>query len=147
MRRARGIAPTLQPSQSIQENKLNKMSNWYLRLAVLYFVAGVAMGIGMAASQNHSMAPVHAHVNLLGWVSLSLFGLFYRVVPEAAASKLAQAQFWLYVPAHLVQMLALAALYCGYPGAEPVLGIASTLVALGVLCFATVVWQHTRTAK
>ena len=123
------------------------MSNWYLRLAALYFVAGVAMGIGMAASQNHSLAPVHAHVNLLGWVSLGLFGLFYRVVPEAAASKLAKAQFWLYVPAHLVQMLALAALYCGYRGVEPVLGLVSMLVGAGVLCFAAVVWQHTRNTQ
>ena len=37
--------------------------------------AAATMGIGMAASQNHSIMPAHAHLNLLGWVSLFLFGI------------------------------------------------------------------------
>lgn len=123
---------------------MNNMSNWFLRLAVLYFVAGVALGIGMAASHDHSLHPVHAHLNLLGWVSLSLFGLFYRAFPAAAASKLALAHFWIYVPAHLLQMVLLTMLYLGNQAIEPALGLASGLVGVGMLCFAMVAWQHTR---
>ena len=62
---------------------MKNMSNWFLRLAVLYLIAGVSLGLFMAASHDHSMFPVHAHLNLLGWVSLSLFGLFYRACPAA----------------------------------------------------------------
>lgn len=123
---------------------MNNMSNWFLRLAVLYFVAGVALGIGMAASHDHALHPVHAHLNLLGWVSLSLFGLFYRAVPAAASSRLAQAHFWIYVPAHLVQMVFLTMYYRGNAAVEPALGLASVLVGVGILCFAAIVWQHTR---
>lgn len=123
---------------------MKNMSNWYFRLAVLYFVAGVSLGIFMAASQDHSMFPVHAHLNLLGWVTLSLFGLYYRALPSAATSRLAKVHFWIYVPAHLVQMVLLFTKFRNHPEVEPALAGASILVSVGILCFAAVVWQHTR---
>lgn len=122
---------------------MRNLTNWYFRLAVLYLVAGIALGIGMAASHNHSMHPVHAHLNLLGWVTLGLFGLFYRAWPEAATTRLAQAHFWLYVPAHFVMMVSLAALYAGALWIEPLLAAMSVIVGLGILCFVGVVWKHT----
>ena len=67
---------------------MNNMSSWYLRLAVLYLIAGVGLGIFMAASHDYVMKPVHAHLNLLGWVTMGLFGLFYRSWPGAAQSTL-----------------------------------------------------------
>jgi len=39
----------------------------------------MAWGIFMAASRDHSSMPAHAHLNLLGWVSLFLFGIYYRM--------------------------------------------------------------------
>jgi hypothetical protein len=123
---------------------VNKLSNWFLRLATLYFVIGVALGLFMAASKDHGMFPVHAHLNLLGWASLCLFGLFYRAVPAAEGSKLAKVHFWIYVPAHAVQMVLLAMLYRGRTDIEPALGAVSMLVGVGIVCFAIVVWQNTR---
>jgi hypothetical protein len=120
------------------------MSNWFLRLAVLYFVIGVGLGLFMAASEDHSMFPVHAHLNLLGWVSLSLFGLFYRAFPAATGSKLAKAHFWIYLPAHAVQMVLLAMLFRGHTEIEPALGAVSMLVGVAIICFAIVVWQNTK---
>jgi len=111
---------------------------------VLYIVAGVALGIFMGVSQDHSMHPVHAHLNLLGWVAMSLFGLFYRAVPAAANTALAKVHFWIYVPANFVQMVLLALLYRGRTDLGPVLGMFDILVSVGILCFALVVWQHTR---
>lgn len=110
---------------------------------MLYLIAGVSLGIFMAATHNPTMKPVHAHLNLLGWVTMGLFGLFYRSWPGAAQSTLAKVQFWIYVPAHFVQMLLLALLYMGNPAVEPALAMASVLVGVAVLCFAVVVWQHT----
>jgi hypothetical protein len=121
----------------------DSVSNWFLRIAVLYIIAGVGLGIYMGASGDHSMYPVHAHLNLLGWVAMSLFGLFYRAFPAAAETKLAKAHFWIYVPAHLAQMVLLATLFRGYPAVEPVLGIFSMLVGAAFICFAIVVWRNT----
>jgi hypothetical protein len=120
-----------------------RISDWFFRIAVFYLLAGITLGIVMAASRDHSMFPVHAHLNLLGWVTMSLFALFYRAWPQAAQSRMAKVHFWLYVPAHLVQMLALAALYRGATAIEPVLGVASVVVGAGILCFAAVVWKST----
>lgn len=126
---------------------MDTLTGRFFRLAVLYFVAGVTLGLYMAASHDHGMAPVHAHLNLLGWVTLSLFGLYYRAVPAMAQTRLSLVHFWIYVPAHLVQMVLLFALFRGHPEVEPALAVASMLVGIGVLCFAVVVWQGTRHAE
>lgn len=121
------------------------LSAWWLKLAVLYLIVGVGLGIFMAASHDHSMFPVHAHLNLLGWVSMALFGLFLRACPDAASSRLAKVHFWLYVPSHFVQMVLLAALFRGNPAVEPALAAASMLVAAAIVCFAILVWMHAAT--
>jgi cbb3-type cytochrome oxidase subunit 1 len=112
-------------------------------LHALYLVVGVAMGLYMAASHDHTLRPAHAHLNLLGWVSLALFGLFYRAVPAAAENRLAKLHFWVYVPAHLVQMVLLTLFYSGYPAVEPALALFSIAVGVGVLIFAANVWKNT----
>ncbi len=114
------------------------MSNWFLRLAVLYLICGVSLGLFMAASNDHSMAPVHAHLNLLGWVSMALFGLFYRLVPAATTTTLAKLHFWIYV--------LLALFFRGVKAVEPALGAVSMLVGVAVLLFAIVVWRNTPAA-
>ncbi len=53
----------------------------WIKLAVVYLIAGVGLGIAMGASQNFLLRPVHAHLNLLGWATLALAGLVYSVYP------------------------------------------------------------------
>ena len=38
----------------------------------------MGLGIFMATSQDFTLMPAHAHLNLLGWVSMALYGLYYR---------------------------------------------------------------------
>ena len=61
------------------------MSNLFLRLGALFALAGVSLGYWMGMTEQFGLMPVHAHINLLGWVSMFLYGLFYRAVPAAAA--------------------------------------------------------------
>lgn len=60
------------------------VSNWFFTTAALCVLIGMAWGIQMAASGDHSLSPAHAHLNLVGWVTMGLFGLYYHNVPEAA---------------------------------------------------------------
>lgn len=69
-------------------------------VAFLFFVAaavcvtaGMAWGIQMSASGNHALSGAHAHLNLVGWVTMGLFGMYYHAVPVAAARPLAKAHF------------------------------------------------------
>ena len=47
-------------------------------VATLAALTGMSMGIGMGMSQDFTLAPAHAHLNLLGWVTMMLYGLYYR---------------------------------------------------------------------
>lgn len=119
------------------------MGNRFLRLSVVYFVLGVTLGIFMAASHDYTFRPVHAHLNLLGWVSMALFGLWYRGAPASAESRLAKAHFWLHNIALPIQMITLAMFTSGDTSVEPVLALASVVIGIGLVCFAINLWKHT----
>ncbi len=55
-----------------------KASILSFRAAVLMVIVGMVWGIVMGIGQDHSTLPAHAHLNLLGWVSLFLFGIYYH---------------------------------------------------------------------
>lgn len=64
-----------------------RLDLWFLLLAALCLACGVALGIVMGIAHDFSLAPVHAHLNLVGWASLALFGLTYRAFPEVKAMR------------------------------------------------------------
>lgn len=119
------------------------MGNRFLRLAVVYILLGVTLGIVMAASHNYTLKPVHAHLNLLGWASMALFGLWYRIAPAAAESRLAKVHFWLHNIALPIQMITLGMYVSGNQAIEPVLALASVVIGIGLVCFAINLWKHT----
>jgi len=70
---------------------------WFIAVAALCVTVGMAWGIQMSASGNHTLSGAHAHLNLVGWVTLGLFGLYYHAVPSAAQTSLATVHFILAV--------------------------------------------------
>jgi len=74
----------------------------FLLLASACLIIGVCIGIYMGVNEDLQLVAVHTHVDLVGWVSLALFGVIHRLYPELAASRLARAQFWLSAPSALV---------------------------------------------
>lgn len=72
---------------------MKKIDVYFLLLAVVLLIAGAGLGIHMGTSENFSLTPVHAHLNLAGWASLALFGLVYRAYPQLAERRLALIQF------------------------------------------------------
>ena len=78
---------------------------WFFLSAVFYVICGMLFGIWMSATHDHSLAPVHGHLNLIGWVTMAIFGLYYHLVPAAGESRLARLHFvvatiglWIIVP-------------------------------------------------
>lgn len=69
--------------------------------AVLALV-GMVWGIQMSATNDHTLSPAHGHLNLLGFVAMSLFGAFYALCPAAAQSRLATAHYVLALVSVLV---------------------------------------------
>lgn len=118
-----------------------KASALSFKLAILFVVAGMAMGIGMAASQDHSIMPAHAHLNLLGWVSLFLFGIYYERRPALDASRLALIQVWIWSIGTAILTVAVAAIHLGYTAADPVAAIASLILLAAMLLFGYFVFR------
>jgi cbb3-type cytochrome oxidase subunit 1 len=69
---------------------------------MLLVLAGMLWGLRMAITDDHSAFPAHAHLNLLGFVALFLFGIFYRLNPKIEASRLALPQVWIWIVSTVV---------------------------------------------
>jgi hypothetical protein len=59
--------------------------------AAAFAVAGTALCSAMGISGDFTLAHAHAHINLLGWVTLALYGVYHRGV-ERRSNRLAWAQ-------------------------------------------------------
>ena len=68
-----------------------RVSDFCFLFAILAGTVGIGMGIVMGMAQDFTLAPAHAHLNLLGWVSMALYGLYHRGV-ERVSQRLAWLQ-------------------------------------------------------
>lgn len=108
---------------------------WF-RIAIIYLIVGITLGIVMGATQQFTMRPVHAHLNLVGWATGALAGLLYLFFPHAAQSRLGKAHFILHNVGVPVMMAALAIVLTGNTAVIPLLIAGELATAAGVLAFA-----------
>ena len=130
---------------------MTRLSDYFLRLAVAFALMGVGLGYWMGATHQFLLSPVHAHINLLGWVSMFLYGLFYRAMPMAMAGLLPKIHAVLATLGLPLMMIGLTIQLLAIPslmGVVPPLMIAGpTLVVLGMAVFAVIVFRATGPAK
>ena len=102
------------------------------------------LGEVMAVSGDHTLRPVHAHINLLGWVSLALFGLIYRQWPAMCEGKLPLIQFGLFNIGLWIQMTGVTIVYVVSPEqGGPIAGIGSACLIIATALFAFLVFRKT----
>jgi hypothetical protein len=113
-------------------------------VSVVVLLLGMLAGIAMGIQQNFTLAPAHAHLNLIGGVLLFLFGLFYQVFPAAGATVLARIQGWLHIAGSILFPLGVALVLLKGPAFEaaPILG--SLLVVGAMALFAVIVFRVSR---
>lgn len=71
---------------------MKEYGKWLIRIASLCTVAGAFMGSHMAGSKDYSLMPTHGHLLVVGWLSLFVYGMFYRLFPAPHFLRLAKAQ-------------------------------------------------------
>ncbi|TNE34513.1 MAG: cytochrome-c oxidase [Alphaproteobacteria bacterium] len=113
----------------------------FIKSAVIYVIIGMALGVHMGMSQDHSQMPAHAHINLVGWVSMALMGLIYKTWPKTGEHRLAPLTFWLAHLGLIVMIAGVAMIYAGHAEFEPVAGIGSLITFANMLLFAFLVWR------
>src|SRR5574338_247209 len=65
----------------------------FITIALLCLLVGECFGIWMSQdSERFSLHPAHAHLNLAGFVTLTLYGLIHRAYPQLASATLAPVQ-------------------------------------------------------
>jgi cbb3-type cytochrome oxidase subunit 1 len=111
-----------------------------------YFVAtgavlgglGMVMGIAMGVSEDFTLSPAHAHLNLVGWVSLVLFGLAYRV-ELAKTGSLATVHYWM---ASLGAIVLPLGIYVSMVRNQPAIAIIGAILSLAsMVIFIVNVWR------
>ena len=115
-----------------------------MRVSVVVLVIGMLWGIEMGIRQDFAMAPAHAHFNLVGGVLLFLFGLYYRLVPQAGASALATVQGWLHIVGAIVFPIGVAIVISKGESMVAIPIIGSLVVVMAVVLFAAIVFRTTR---
>jgi cbb3-type cytochrome oxidase subunit 1 len=120
---------------------MNTIALKFIRCAVLYGLIGMAIGIYMAASNHHDQAPTHAHLNLLGWVSMAIFGLVYRAFPSLAEGALPKAHFWIMNIGVIGMIAGLFMMFSGHMEFVPLSAASSIVVLIGMLLFAFIVYR------
>jgi hypothetical protein len=69
----------------------------YVAIGLLWAVAGMGLGLYMGIAADNSLLTVHVAMLLSGFVTLSLFGMAYRLWPAMKKSRLAPVQFWIMI--------------------------------------------------
>ena len=118
----------------------------FLKIAVVYLTLGAVLGLWMGITAQFALAPVHAHLVLLGWASMALAGLIYHLYPDASRTRLAQLHFWLHNVGLPVFMVGLASLLTGHEGALPIVAAGASIALLGLVLFTVNVLMNVKSA-
>jgi cbb3-type cytochrome oxidase subunit 1 len=80
---------------------MDKFVKGFIVMSVVYLGIAAVMGIVMLANQNvMALKFVHSHLNMLGWVSMMIYGVGYHILPRFMgrtlySNRIGEAQFYL----------------------------------------------------
>lgn len=117
---------------------LPRVSLAFFMFAALCGVTGMGWGIYMGIAQDHSSFPAHAHLNLLGWVTMALMGGFYALAKDRVSGPMPWVNLWLSAAGVALMIPSLTAKIAGVHERWVELGIAIGAFAnfFGMLWFA-----------
>ena len=113
---------------------MDRFVKGFIVMSIVYLGISTVVGIVMLGSQEIlALKFVHSHLNMLGWVSMMIYGVGYHILPRFMgrplySNKIGEAQFYL-ANISLVGMLACYTVNVYTPG-----GLYRTLtVAFGII--------------
>jgi hypothetical protein len=66
-----------------------RVSAAFFVTGALFVLCGMGLGEYMGAAEDFRLTPVHAHINLVGWVTMALYGTFYALTAKTHSRRLA----------------------------------------------------------
>lgn len=125
---------------------MSRLSTAFFAAAVLYALVGMILGMFMGATQDFTMRPLHAHINLLGWAGLALMGAFYGVAGAKAPARLGWTVFAVANVGNLLLLSQLYKIVHGRPPIVPALMAGELLVVASMALFGVCVLMVGRRA-
>jgi cbb3-type cytochrome oxidase subunit 1 len=80
---------------------MDKFVRRFIIMSIVYLGVAAVVGIAMLGSEKAmALKFVHSHLNMLGWVSMMIYGVGYHILPrfmgrQLYSTKLGEAQFWM----------------------------------------------------
>ena len=113
-----------------------RVSAAFFAIGVIYVLCGMMWGMQMGAAEDMAMAPAHAHLNLLGWVTMALYGTFYTLTRDTMSVRLAWINFIVSALGVAVMIPSLALyLHSNNASLIPVMAVGEILTVGGMLIF------------
>ncbi len=119
----------------------------FIRASLAWFTLGILLGLAMAAYPAWVVyRPAHAHMNVVGWITMMVFGVGYQLLPRLFGGALhsrtiAVVHFWL-------ANIGLTAMVVGFflaphigARSAPVTATGGLLFSAGALLFVYNLWR------
>jgi hypothetical protein len=119
-----------------------KVGKNLIKISVVYFSIGAALGLYMSITHSYTLSSVHAHINLLGWISLAIAGILYTRFPVLAATTLAKIHFWIHNITLPIMMIGLGFILHGQEALTPIVAASGTILVISIILFAINVLIH-----
>lgn len=102
----------------------------------LFVLVGMSIGMYMGANEDFRIAAAHAHLNLVGWVTMALYGGFYAMTAKTMRKGLAWTNYLLSTVGVLLMIPSLAVfLVSRNVGMVPFMMAGEILTVLSLLTF------------
>ena len=122
------------------------MASLCFRTSVI--LALVAAGLALWMAATHDFRALHAEVvlNVLGWGSFMIYGLYYRTT-AAASTGLARLHYFVALVGVIVEAIGIVGTEWGNPFFDPFRIIGAFIVAVGFVLFAIIVFGAREAAR
>ena len=119
----------------------------FIKAALVWLGLGVTLGVAMAVHPLWIIyRPAHVHMNLLGFVTMMIYGVAYHVIPRFTGFPLYSrrapvAQLWLSNIGLFLMVAGFAVRANGILTGTPVLATGGVFAAIGAYTFVLVIWR------
>jgi hypothetical protein len=114
-----------------------RVSAAFFATGALLVLIGMFWGMHMGEANDFTLAAAHAHLNLLGWVTMALYGTFYALTRDTMLPRLAWANYILSL-AGVVALVVFLAFFLSHgndPKYIPCMIVGEVCTVLGLILF------------
>ncbi|SEK35411.1 putative solute:sodium symporter small subunit [Colwellia chukchiensis] len=112
------------------------MDKKFILTSFAYAIAGLTLGIFMAATKNHGQLVTHTHILLIGFVMSFIYALCHKLWLDKINSRLAKLQYYLHQLGTLGVVIGLFLFYGNFVALEavdPLLALSSITVLIALI--------------